>query len=155
MSIRITKVLSWEEYCDLGEWAVKNGFYRNDRRVFKPGYAWFNKRYYDPDGKVRAMVTSKEDNAGFLSIHYWRDWADKRPPIEIVMPNGDYWCPDRKSSNGTGWTVTGELPNVTCTPSIVSTRRDPPYHGFLTNGCFSDDLDGNPPYDPGEIDALP
>lgn len=120
------KILTFEEYKALGDKAVADGFYRNDRRVFLPGMGWFNDWYLDVGGD------------DFLSVHYRRDWAGKRPPIEVVCPDGDVWCIDRKSSNGDGWTVTGEWPNISCAPSIVTAE----YHGYLRNGEFTPDLDG-------------
>lgn len=59
--------------------------------------------------------------------------------IWIVIPGGQLFCPDRISSNGvSGWTVTGELPNITISPSIGATV----YHGWCQNGVLSDDLEG-------------
>jgi len=120
------KILSYEEYRAMSDKAVADGFYRNDRRVFLPGMGWYNDWYLDVGGNY------------FLSIHYRKTWLGKRPPIEVVCPDGDVWCPDRKSSNGDGWTVTGEWPNITCSPSIVTAE----YHGYLRNGEFTPDLDG-------------
>jgi hypothetical protein len=71
-----------------------------------------------------------------FSQHYWKDWAHKRPPIEVICPGGQFWCPDMTSTNGTGWVVTGEPPRITCTPSILVRL----YHGYLRNGVFTDDL---------------
>jgi len=119
------KLLSFEEYCALSDKAVADGFWRNDKSIFLPGMGWQNDWYLRME-------------EGFLSVHYRRDWAAKRPPIELVCPNGDLWCIDRKSSNGDGWRVTGEWPNITCEPSIVAGS----YHGYLRNGEFTPDLDG-------------
>lgn len=59
--------------------------------------------------------------------------------IWIVIPGGSLFSPDRMSSNGTsGWTVTGELPNITVSPSIGAVD----YHGFIRNGVLTDDLEG-------------
>ena len=121
------ELLSFSEYKALGDKAVADGMWRNDRRVFLPGMGWFNDWYLDRD-----------HGGNFLSPHYHRDWAGKRPPIELVCPNGDIWCIDRRSSNGDGWVVTGEWPNITCSPSIVAGD----YHGYLRNGEFTADLDG-------------
>lgn len=121
----VPKLLSFDEYRAMGQDAVERGFYRNDRRIFLPGMGWYNEWYLD-----------MHDN--FLSPHYKRDWAGKRPPIELVCPNGEVWCIDCRSSNGDGWQVTGEWPNITCAPSIVAGD----YHGFLRNGEFTPDLDG-------------
>jgi hypothetical protein len=65
----------------------------------------------------------------------------------MVCPDGNVWCPDRRSSNGDGWVVTGEWPNITCSPSIdckpVGERLGLPYyHGFLKSGEFGPDLAG-------------
>jgi hypothetical protein len=143
MSIRITRVLSFAEYVELGEDAVKRGFYRNDKRIFTPGMAWFQPFYFDPFGELKAFKRSGfretpmcERGDPFLSVHYWRDWADKRAPICVVGPNGEQWEVDRKSSNGDGWIVTGELPTISCSPSIVLNG----YHGYLRNGEFTASL---------------
>ena len=143
MGVKITRVLSFAEYVELGEDAVRQGLYRNDKRVFVPGMAWYQPFYFDPLGELAALkrpgfreTAMCERNDSFLSVHYWRDWADKRPPICVVCPNGETWECDRKSSNGDGWIVTGELPNITCSPSIVV----PGYHGFLRNGEFTEPL---------------
>ena len=121
------KILTFAEYKALADEAVAGGMWRNDRRVFLPGMGWFNDSYPDRDY-----------GQDFLSTHYRRDWAGKRSPIEIVCPNGAIWGIDRKSSNGDGWVLTGEWPNITCSPSIVADD----YHGFLRNGEFTPDLDG-------------
>jgi hypothetical protein len=134
--MRLTTLLTWQEYKTKSDEAVARNFWRNDRRVFLPGMGWLNEWYFDPKGGCPNPMCKVGDP--FLSIHYWRDWANKRPPIEVVCPNGDVWCPDRKSSNGDGWAVTGEWPNLTCTPSIVAGD----YHGFLRGGEFTLDLSG-------------
>jgi hypothetical protein len=128
--MKITRVLTAAEYCRMGDEAVANGLYRNDRRVFLPGMAWPMPWYFDPLDELkdlpgayvgrRPMITAdRKGEPGFLSVHYWRDWADKRAPVCVVCPNGEWWEIDRKSSNGDGWVVTGELPAITCVPSIL------------------------------------
>lgn len=130
------KLLTFGEYKTLSDKAVADGMWRNDRRVFLPGMGWYNDWYVDRDlGK------------DFLSPHYHRDWASKRPPIELVCPDGNIWCPDRRSSNGDGWIVTGEWPNLTCSPSIDcapigGTQPGGYYHGHLRNGEFTLDVSG-------------
>lgn len=121
----VDKLLTFDEYRAMGDAAVAKGFYRNDRRVFLPGMGWYNDWYL-------------RMHADFLSPHYKTDWAGKRSPIEVVCPNGDVWCIDRMSSNGNGWQVTGNWPNITCAPSIVAGD----YHGFLRDGVFTADIDG-------------
>ncbi len=146
MTIEITRILSNQEYQDLVEFGRKTeGYYSNDRRLFTPGMAWYEPWYYDAwDERVGQHVMIPKANKGrlgFLSVHYWNDWADKRPPICVVCPNGELWEIDRKSSNGDGWKVTGDLPKITCSPSIVVHG----YHGWLNDGKFSADVDGRPP----------
>jgi hypothetical protein len=60
--------------------------------------------------------------------------------IFITLPGGAEWCPDLTSSeSGQGWTVTGELPAITVSPSVHQLGR---YHGFVQNGVLTDDLEG-------------
>lgn len=118
--------------------------------MFTPGMAWSEPWYFDPFNELpkapgfrdTAMFSCRADDARpFLSAHYWSDWSAKRAPIAVVCPNGEVWEIDRKSSNGDGWTVTGELPNITCSPSIVVEG----YHGFLRDGQFTPDTEGRGP----------
>lgn len=74
-----------------------------------------------------------------LSPEYFRDWADKRPPLVVYLPSGRPFCVDRKASDGTWWAVAGEPPNITVNPSINHVGA---YHGYLRNGVLSDDVDG-------------
>jgi hypothetical protein len=128
----------------MGDDAVARGWYRNDPRLFVPGMAWYNPGYHDPaytdpDEMERVRQGLAADT--FLSVHYWKDWSVQRASADHGGPNGREWCVDQKSSNGTGWVVTGELPKITCHPSIVV----PGYHGFLVDGVFTDDVDGRGP----------
>lgn len=156
MSIRITRLLTFAEYVAMGNEAQAKGWYRNDRRMFTPGMAWPEPWYFDPLGELAAfaaanpssgyrdepMFASREkDTRPFLSIHYWNDWSTKRAPLAVVCPNGEVWEIDRKSSNGDGWKVTGDFPNITCSPSIVVEG----YHGFLKDGLFTGDIEGRGP----------
>lgn len=74
-----------------------------------------------------------------LSDEYLRGWAAHRAPLFIWMPNGYAWCIDSAYSDrkpqGPGWTVTGEAPNITVSPSIHHVGI---YHGWLQNGVLSD-----------------
>jgi hypothetical protein len=84
-----------------------------------------------PDGK---LYTVRNAPPGAMYDAYW--WRVKGPDgIALAVclpPNGgdDVWHPDSPSSSGGAWMRTGTIPNVTCTPSILTPR----YHGFLTNG---------------------
>ena len=118
--------------------------------VVKPCAMWFSDWYFDPKDPADKYQRDKalaEIAAGtfeqpanksrwYLSSHYWKDWSAKRPPISVLCPSGSEWCIDAVSSNGTGWTVTGDVPKITATPSIVV----PGYHGFLKDGVFTPNM---------------
>lgn len=82
-----------------------------------------------------------------LSDEYRRDWAGKRPPLVVVVPalshagyrlipiDEHYTRPGETH----GWAVTGEPPDITCSPSINAIGD---WHGFLANGVLSDDVEG-------------
>lgn len=65
-----------------------------------------------------------------------------RPPIVVVLPNGQWWCVDQKAFSrergwhGEGWSVLGTPPEITCHPSINTSS----YHGMLERGILSDDV---------------
>lgn len=147
MTVRLNRILTPEEFRDMNEDAVERGFWRNDARIFKPGWMWTAPWYYDPTGEYEkqgndVMIPREmKGELGFLSRFYWEDWADKRAPIYVVCPNGEQWGVDQKSSNGEGWKVTGEGLLITVRPSINVYG----YHGWLTDGVFSEDLEGRGP----------
>ncbi len=103
-----------------------------NERINQPGAMWLCPWYCSP------ADDQSEPIPHFLSIHYRNDWKGKRAPIAVRCPSGSLWVVDQNSSNGTGWVVTGEAPNITASPSIVV----PGYHGFLKDGVFTDDLEG-------------
>lgn len=80
----------------------------------------------------------------YLSEEYFQRWYDKRPPLLVCLPNGTFWCIDSLPAKGeSGWDVTGEPPNITVSPSIYNGPGQPnAYHGFLSNGILSDDIEG-------------
>ncbi len=143
---KLTRLLSPEEHEAMNEEAIAAGMYRDDRRVFTPGMAWYQPWYFDPTGErerlgKHVMITEEHRGWPFLSEFYWRDWSRIRSPMVIVCPNGEQWEIDRKSRNGKGWEVSGEWPNLTITPSIIVAG----YHGYLSNGKFGPDLEGRGP----------
>lgn len=91
------------------------------------GDMWYAREWLNPAAK------------GTLSDQYWREHASRRPPLVVVFPGDVWFCVDRAAGNGTGWTVTGEPPNITVHPSI---RHIGGYHGWLQNGVLSDDVGG-------------
>ncbi len=141
--MKLTTLYTADEHAKRGDDAVANGFYRNDRRIFLPGTGYIASWLWDPTGERQKagkhVLIKTAGSDGYLSVHYWRDWSQKRSPIFVICPNGMEWGVDCKSSNGDGWKVEGEWPNITCTPSIVAGD----YHGFLRDGDFTPDLAGN------------
>jgi hypothetical protein len=152
MTVRLTRFLSPAEKEAMNDAAMARGYWRDDHRIFQPGWGWFEPWYWDP---VKAAEHGVADwpayrakfevrrgegpfhGGGLLSDYYWQTWSKIRPPICVVLPNGQHWEIDRKSSNGLGWRVTGEWPNLTCTPSIAAEG----YHGFLQRGSFTADCE--------------
>jgi hypothetical protein len=75
---------------------------------------------------------------GALWDAHW--YGDKKGPdglnLVVRLPNGADWHIDGPSYNagkpGSGWTRTGQVPNITATPSIL--MRD--YHGWLRDGIL-------------------
>jgi hypothetical protein len=112
------------------------------REVVEPCAMWFCEWWYDPsdpqDATKRSLMMEKiaanpSVKHGYLANKYWLQWSDKRPPIAVLCPNGAEWVVDANSSNSDGWTVIGDPPLITCSPSILV----PGYHGFLQNGVFT------------------
>jgi len=105
-----------------------------------PGMMWYATWYHDPtdprDAATRAHALANPTANHYLSPFYWQDWSMLRAPISVNCPNGAEWCVDAKSNNGPGWTVVGDAPMLTCSPSIAV----PGYHGFLQNGVFTPNL---------------
>lgn len=98
---------------------------------------------YDTPGAIWE-ITFDRSNTGpgsyweSLSDHYKTVHADHRPPLAVVLPSGEYWVIDSIAANGDGWEITGEFPNITARPSVASLG----YHGWLTDGVLSDDMEG-------------
>lgn len=132
MPIKV-ELLTYSEYKSLAEKGMSEN--KGMFHYFKPGHAYPCPWHYDPTGLDPDCIKYGDS---ILSEHYWRDWADKRPPIIVFCPNMRQWMIDQKSSNGTGWVVTGYPGPITCSPSIVAGD----YHSYLTNGYLQDDLEG-------------
>ena len=104
----------------------------------KPGDTWYAHYYKEPWAGTPEQV-GKVTEGRFFGDRYLREDYDKRDPICIKLPDGHIWCIDQKASNGIeGWAVSGEVPNLTARPSILTER----YHGWLTDWVLSDDLEG-------------
>lgn len=117
--------MTWEEVCRQPEMRL---FFRE--QWFPAGTMWLAPWIFDP------AEDDPSEGRGMLSEFYFRDWAKDRAPIVVVCPGGGEWCVDRKASNGPGWKVTGDPPEITCHPSIKVRG----YHGWLRDGVFSDPI---------------
>jgi hypothetical protein len=78
------------------------------------------------------------------SPNYARDHAGKRLPLMVRLPGVSDFSIDGMAwkdgqTYGDGWTVTGEAPLITVTPSINIVGS---YHGHLQNGIITDEVEG-------------
>ena len=94
----------------------------------KPGDMWFypGVREFYP-----TQLLSKKYN------------QQERPPLYVLLPNGAVFCVDYHYDHD-GWDVTGQAPAITVSPSInfQSNAVYDGYHGYLTDGILTDDLEG-------------
>lgn len=82
-----------------------------------------------------------------LSRQYMEQQYGKRPPYIVYLPPGLAFCVDAKYRGGSwgdnhgreGWTVEGELPAITVSPSVNLVGI---YHGWLRDGAISADVEG-------------
>jgi hypothetical protein len=79
---------------------------------------------------------------------YYKANNSHRPPLFVFLPGRTLFCVDgacwRAGSDNKieyygGWSVTGEAPVITMSPSINIVGS---YHGFLQNGVISEDCEG-------------
>lgn len=92
------------------------------------------------------LLYRREDTGDLVTLHaapvgamwharipHWDRFKRNSDGINLVVrtPGGD-WMVDGPSSNGNGWERTGQVPNVTATPSIIVG----PYHGWLRDGLL-------------------
>jgi hypothetical protein len=108
----------------------------------QPGDMWFEPEALpDPDegGNEVDWYYPDQPNA-YLTTKYRDQHKANRLPLTVMLPDGGVWCVDARASTpgAGGWDVTGTPPNITVRPSILTDR----YHGWLTDGVLSDDLDG-------------
>jgi len=107
--------------------------------VATPGAMWYCPWLVDRDLEKLKQLVAEGKNT-YLSPMYVNQWMDKRDPLCVMCPDGSHWMPDARSTNGDGWTVIGEAPNITASPSILT----PGYHSFLVNGVFGADPNCKP-----------
>ena len=67
------------------------------------------------------------------------DWVGPEGHSYMLrLPDKTDWAMDGPARDGGRWTRTGVAPKLTAMPSIKS----PGYHGWLTDGVLSDDIEG-------------
>lgn len=118
---------------------------------FEDGDAWqlFKSRMYARQD-TGALLTLHEAEPGMMWDAPW--FVDFNPPwagpdgrcLIMRLPGNGEWTIDGPSRNGGGWTRTGDPPKITARPSILShpSGNVKGYHGFLTDGVLSDDIEG-------------
>lgn len=75
-----------------------------------------------------------------LSPEYQSDWHKKRHPVVVYLPDRIDFCPDLcADGTNSGWTVTGETPNLTFSPSVNILGM---WHGYVRDGQITDDIEG-------------
>lgn len=82
---------------------------------------------------------------------YYRANNSGRRPLFVILPDRVPFCMDAKCFNGEfygGWTVTGEAPVMTVSPSINLGNT---YHGWLRDGVISEDCEGRKYDDQGYL----
>jgi len=90
----------------------------------KVGDMWASTRY----------LSTEYMRKNILSDEYIRDWANKRPPLFVMLPGDVCFCLDtRAACDNSGWTITGWPPDITVSPSINIRGV---YHGFIRNGLI-------------------
>jgi len=90
-------------------------------------------------------LDDEEHMSDLLSDYYRQQWRGRRKPLTVVLPDNTHWVVDQKSTIrgqpnqwGPGWTITGDAPYLTASPSIDTNT----YHGFLQSGVLTPDLEG-------------
>lgn len=116
--------------------------FTTDKPSYEPGDCWYaregpNGEYYWWSNHNRSVSPADSNYPEIAPEH-----AGKRPMV-VVLPSGVTFCvhsPTYKAGKPgkAGWTVTGELPNVTVHPSI--NYGDPKstfhWHGWLKDGVL-------------------
>lgn len=138
ISIPITK----EEYENEGKWEIfrqKYPQYSDYSISFSADHKWntedgTNKHPGDMYWADWCHFGENNDKC-----NYWDDCHDPRGHLIVVLPNGTAFdtmsiasncCSAKQKTGHRCWTMTGEAPNITLTPSILNGN----WHGYLRNG---------------------
>jgi hypothetical protein len=104
---------------------------------FKPDDEWQLFRevvYVRKDTGAEMTNRNCPPGAMYDAVWYPEKGPDGRAIIVALPPDGgdDWWHVDGYAKGGGKWTRTGEPPNISVTPSILTPR----YHGFLQGGVL-------------------
>lgn len=91
-----------------------------------------------------AEMTIKDAPIGAMYDAWWlHDMKSFRVvdghTLMVKLPGGGEWCIDGESVTGGFWQRSGKAPKITARPSILHPGV---YHGWLTDGVLSDDIEG-------------
>lgn len=83
-------------------------------------------------------------NRSLLTSDYRSARAQLREPLFVVLPDGCNFCVDSVTMKDgvpglAGWSVAGEAPRLTLTPSVDIKGG---WHGYIRDGEISDDVSG-------------
>lgn len=115
--------------------AVQDGPWYHHGYHLEPGDCW----YLVPDGDAWCLLAGDATTGPLMPMHI--PDVHRRPgvrPMAVVLPGeGGIHCLHTSPSSrpDDGWTVTGELPNVTVSPSIDVRGR---WHGWIRDGMLVD-----------------
>lgn len=85
------------------------------------------------------MVDDYEASEGRPGAVWFEEYKGERKWV-LMLPDGCLFYQDQQSTDGSfPWTSEGEPPNITVSPSIHDVGL---YHGFVTGGVISDDVNG-------------
>lgn len=128
----------WPTHCVCGyEFQQEDHWQVHHEIVFTDGSSQWNMRQL-PIGAMFEVKWAFSDWVGPDGKH-----------LAVILPPGrnnllDIWQIDGPSRSGGRWTRTGQAPNLTVQPSILTDK----YHGFLQDGQLTDSL-GDRPLQPG------
>jgi hypothetical protein len=127
----------WPSVCTCGRtFTARDRHQHRYERLYRDSRS--GKLYPLREAPVGAMWFVTWPSPDQWSTYYEMQGRGYRLPLVLMTPAGEWWM-DIPASNGPGWQVTGEVPRVTARPSIHIPGR---YHGWLTEGQLSNDIDG-------------
>lgn len=124
----------WPKQCSCGySFHPEDHWQVNEQRLYRGS----------PDGKLyvlRDLPPGAIWRATWLEDVVGNPYASPDGKVwALMMPSGSEWIVYGPAAGGGKWTVQGELPRITVSPSIHQVGY---YHGFVRDGVISDDCEG-------------